>query len=161
MAALWKLPVVYIIENNEYSMGTSVQRSTAFTELYRKGESFGIPGFVVDGMNLDHVYSVTKQAAEFVREGNGPIILEMKTYRYRGHSMSDPAKYRSKDEVEAYKERDPLKIIKDIILQQNYASENDLKEIEKRIKVIITEAAEFAQVSELPSENELYTDVYI
>lgn len=160
MAALWKLPVVYVIENNEYSMGTSVARSTAFTDLYRKGESFGIPGLQVDGMNIEEVYSASKQAAEYVRLGNGPIILEMKTYRYRGHSMSDPAKYRDKEEVDVYKERDPLTIMKSIILKNRYATEDQLKDIEKNIKAIINEASDFAEKSPLPSEDELYNDVY-
>lgn len=160
MAALWKLPVVYIIENNGYSMGTSVARSTAFVELFRKGESFGIPGFQVDGMNIDEVYSAAKQAGEYVRSGNGPIILEMKTYRYRGHSMSDPGKYREKEEVDVYKMRDPLTQIKSIIIENKYATEEELKEIEKNVKAIINEASEFAESSPLPATEELYTDVY-
>lgn len=160
MAALWKLPVIYVIENNEYSMGTSVNRSTAFTALYKKGESFGIPGIQVNGMDLEEVYSAVTNAAEFVRAGNGPIILEMKTYRYRGHSMSDPAKYRSKEELEEYKAQDSLSDVKNRILKNSYANEDDLKNIEKRVKMIITEAVEFAENSPLPWENELYTEVY-
>lgn len=160
MAALWKLPVIYIIENNEYSMGTSVKRSTAFTDLYKKGESFGIKGVRVNGMDLQEVYSAMSEAAEFVRSGQGPILLEIKTYRYRGHSMSDPAKYRSKEEVEEYKIRDPLTDIKNKILKDAYATEDGLKEIEKKIKVLINEASEFAENSPLPDEAELYTDVY-
>ncbi|WPY01443.1 Pyruvate dehydrogenase E1 subunit alpha [Candidatus Trichorickettsia mobilis] len=161
MAALWKLPVIYIIENNEYSMGTSVKRSTAMTDLYRKGESFGIQGWQVDGMNVETVYSVAKQAAEYVRDGKGPIILEMKTYRYRGHSMSDPATYRSKDEVEQYKDRDPLTEIKQKILDKKYASAEDLKLIEKKVKEIIQETVSFAELSQAPAEHELYSEVYI
>ncbi len=160
MASLWNLPVIYIIENNEYSMGTAVKRSTSFTELYKKGLSFGIPGFQVDGMDIEAVYSAAKQAAEFVRSGKGPIILEMKTYRYRGHSMSDPAKYRSKEEVEVYKERDPITELKNKIISNSYATEDDLKAIEKRIKEIVAEAAEFAEQSKLPEETELMTEVY-
>ncbi|MGI4775672.1 MAG: pyruvate dehydrogenase (acetyl-transferring) E1 component subunit alpha [Janthinobacterium lividum] len=160
MAALWQLPVIYIIENNEYSMGTSVKRSTAQTELHKKGLSFGIPGFKVNGMDLNEVYSATKQAAQFTRSGGGPVILEMKTYRYRGHSMSDPANYRSKVEVEKYKDQDPLVKIREKILKESYASESDIKEIDKKIKDIIAEAAEFAESSSLPEESELYTNVY-
>lgn len=161
MAALWELPVVYIIENNAYSMGTSVERSTAMRELHKKGESFGIPGFSVDGMDIEEVYSAVKQAAEFTRKSSKPILLEMKTYRYRGHSMSDPAKYRTKEEVEKYKEYDPLVIIKNQILKHKYASEEDLKEIEKKVKVIVNEAAEFATSDSLPGEDELFAEVYV
>lgn len=160
MAALWKLPVIYIIENNEYSMGTSVKRSTSQTELFRKGESFNVPGVRVDGMDIDAVYNTAMQATEYVRNGNGPIIIELKTYRYRGHSMSDPAKYRTKEEVEQYKEKDPINLVKDIIVQNKYASEEQLKEIEKRVKEIINKVEEFATTEPLPSESELYTDVY-
>ncbi len=161
MAALWKLPVVYIIENNEYSMGTSVKRSTAFTELYKKGESFGIKGIQVNGKDLQAIYDVCKQIAEIVRNGEGPIILEMKTYRYRGHSMSDPAKYRTKEEVDEHKEQDPLINIKNKILENSYANSDELKKIEKDIKDIIQEAVEFSENSPLPVDSELYTEVYI
>ncbi len=160
MASLWKLPVIYVIENNEYSMGTSVKRSTSMTDLYKKGESFGIAGFQVNGMDLEEVFNYAKQATEFVRNGNGPVILEMKTYRYRGHSMSDPAKYRTKEEVECYKAKDPLAVVRDIILESGYANEQELKLIDKSIKDIITEAEEFALNSPLPDVAELYKDVY-
>ncbi|RTK92082.1 MAG: pyruvate dehydrogenase (acetyl-transferring) E1 component subunit alpha [Rickettsiales bacterium] len=160
MAALWKLPVIYVIENNEYSMGTSVARSTAMTDLYRKGESFGIPGFQADGMDINSMYDAAMQATEYVRDGNGPIIIEAKTYRYRGHSMSDPAKYRTKEEVEEKKNLDPITIIREKIISNSYASENELKEIEKKIKDIITEVAEFATSSPLPDADELYTDIF-
>ncbi len=159
MAALWKLPAIYVIENNEYSMGTSLERSTAMTDLYRKGESFGIPGVQVDGMDINAVYNVTVQALERVRSGKGPCIIEVKTYRYRGHSMSDPAKYRSKEEVEEYKERDPIASVKQHILSNSFATEDQIKEIEKRIKATIAEVGEFATNSPLPSEDELYTDI--
>lgn len=160
MAALWGLPVVYIIENNEYSMGTSVARSTFMRDLYKKGESFGIKGFQLDGMDFEEMYNGSKQAAEYVRENSFPLILEVKTYRYRGHSMSDPAKYRSKEEVEQYKERDPLVIIRKTILDNKYATEADLKEIEQSVKEIVKEAVEFSENSPLPDEGELYTEVY-
>lgn len=159
MAAMWKLPVVYIIENNEYSMGTSVARSTAIVDLYKKGASFGIEGYRVNGMDLEEVYNAVIEAARLVRSGNGPIILEMKTYRYRGHSMSDPAKYRTKEEVDTFKNRDPLSSVREI-LQHSHASEDQLKEIEKRVKAIVAEAETFALDSPLPEESELYTDVY-
>lgn len=160
MASLWKLPVVYIIENNEYSMGTSLKRSTSMTDLYRKGESFKVPGIQVDGMEVEAVYNAAAFASDYVRGGHGPMIVEVKTYRYRGHSMSDPAKYRTKEEVEEYKERDPLVHIKDVILAKKYASEDDLKGIEKRVKAKITEVEEFATTEPLPDESELFTDVY-
>ena len=160
MAALWKLPVIYVIENNEYSMGTSVARSTAMTSLYRKGESFGIPGFQADGMDIDSIYNATMQAIEYVRRGNGPLIIEAKTYRYRGHSMSDPAKYRTKDEVEEKKTHDPVAAVRQIITDNAYANEDQLKEIENRVKKIIAEVAEFATTEALPSEDELFTDIF-
>jgi pyruvate dehydrogenase E1 component alpha subunit len=160
MASLWKLPIIYIIENNEYSMGTSVIRSTAFTDLYKKGESFGIKGVQVNGMDVEATYSAIYKAEEYVRNGNGPIILEMKTYRYRGHSMSDPAKYRTKEEVGIYRDQDPLLIIKNRILENFFATEQDLNIIEQKIKTIIAEAAQFAEHSIVPAESELYTNVY-
>ncbi|XVN41174.1 MAG: pyruvate dehydrogenase (acetyl-transferring) E1 component subunit alpha [Rickettsia endosymbiont of Argas persicus] len=161
MAALWGLPVAYIIENNEYSMGTSVARSTFMRDLYKKGESFGIKGFQLNGMNFEEMYNGVKQAAEYVRENSMPLILEVKTYRYRGHSMSDPAKYRSKEEVETYKERDPITEIRKAILENKYASEADLKEIEQAVKEIVKEAVEFSENSPLPDEEELYTNIYV
>lgn len=161
IAALWHLPIIYIIENNQYSMGTSVARSTFMTDLYKKGESCGITGFKVNAMSLESVYDYARQAAEFTRNGGGPIILEMDCYRYRGHSMSDPAKYRSKEEVDIYKEQDPLSRVKDIILDNKYASEQQLKEIDKEVKDIIAEAVEFSESSALPDEKELYTNIYV
>jgi pyruvate dehydrogenase E1 component alpha subunit len=161
IAALWHLPIIYIIENNKYSMGTSVARSTFMTDLYKKGESCAITGFKVNGMSLESVYDYARQAAEFTRNGGGPIILEMDCYRYRGHSMSDPAKYRSKEEVDIYKEQDPLSRVKDIILDNKYASEQQLKEIDKEVKDIIAEAVEFSESSALPDEKELYTNIYV
>lgn len=161
IAALWQLPVVYIIENNQYSMGTSVARSTFITDLYKKGESFGIQGYKADGMSLDSMYDYSQQAAEFVRSGGGPIILEVNTYRYRGHSMSDPAKYRTKEEVESYKEQDPLLQVKNTILLNNYASEEQVKEIEKKVKDIVAGAVEFSESSPMPDPEELYTNIYV
>ena len=160
MAALWKLPVLYVIENNGYSMGTSLSRSTAMTDLYRKGESFGIPGIQVDGMDIDSVYNAALQVASHVRSGNGPAIIEVKTYRYRGHSMSDPATYRAKQELEEYKKKDPISAVKKLILDNSYATEEQIKDIEKRVKAKVAEAAEFATNEPLPNEDELYTDIY-
>jgi pyruvate dehydrogenase E1 component alpha subunit len=162
MAALWKLPVLYIIENNQYSMGTSIARCSSVPDLYVRGQSFGIEGRQVDGMSLDAVYEALCEAGDHIRSGKGPLLLEMKTYRYRGHSMSDPAKYRSKEEVDLYKEtRDPIEQVKAIILERGYASEDELKEIEKEIKVVVAQAAEFATSAELPDPSELWTDVFI
>ena len=162
MAALWKLPVIFIIENNEYAMGTSVQRSHSSTELYRRGEGFGIPGKQVNGMDVLDVYRAGKEAADYVRTGNGPILLEMKTYRYRGHSMSDPAKYRSKEELNDYKEnRDPITRLAGWLQAENIANEDELKTLEKDIKSIVNDAAEFAKTSPEPDDSELWTDVLV
>lgn len=160
MAKLWSLPVIYIIENNEYAMGTSVSRSSATIQLYKRGESSGIPGYQIDGMDIIAVRKAGLMAVEYARTGKGPIILEMKTYRYRGHSMSDPAKYRAKEEVEKIKEnRDPIDHLKNIITGDHYATEEQLFEIEKRIKGQVAEAVEFAKNSPEPDANELYTDI--
>jgi pyruvate dehydrogenase E1 component alpha subunit len=160
MASLWRLPVVYIIENNEYSMGTAVKRSTSMVELYKKGESFGINGIQVNGMDVDAVYNAAVFASDYARSGAGPIIVEVKTYRFRGHSMSDPAKYRTKEEVEQYKGRDPLTDVRNIITDNKYASEEELKAIEKKVKLKIAEVEEFATSEPLPAESELFTDIY-
>lgn len=161
IAALWGLPVLYIIENNEYSMGTSVKRSTAMTELYKKGISFGIEGRQVDGMNLDSVYEAMREASDFVRTNSMPYILEMKTYRYRGHSMSDPAKYRSKEEVENYKNIDPINQLQVKLENELGVKEDKIKEIEKQIKIIVQEAVDFSENSPEPLESELLTQVYV
>jgi pyruvate dehydrogenase E1 component alpha subunit len=159
MAALWELPVLYIIENNEYAMGTSVKRSHAATELYRRGESLGIQGEQVNGMDVVEVMEKGAKAVERVRKGE-PFILEMKTYRYRGHSMSDPAKYRTKDEVDDYKSnRDPIESLKRRALEAGKVKESDLKPIEDDIKAIIKETESFAKESPEPDVAELWTDV--
>jgi pyruvate dehydrogenase E1 component alpha subunit len=161
MASLWKLPVVYVIENNEYAMGTSVARSSSVTQLYKRGDSFGIPGKQVDGMDVLAVIEAGKEAVAHCRAGNGPILLEMKTYRYRGHSMSDPAKYRSKDEVTNIREnRDPIESIKHLLEKKKFADEQTFKDIEKELKEIVAEAVEFARNSPEPDEAELFTDIY-
>ena len=161
MAALWKLPVVYVIENNQYAMGTSVERSSAEVELYKRGVSFNIPGEQVDGMDVEAVRVAGAKAAEHARSGNGPYILEMKTYRYRGHSMSDPAKYRTREEVdEVRKTRDPIEHLKDR-LEREGADEAALKAIDNDVKKIVAEAAEFARSTPEPDPSELMTDIYL
>ena len=161
MAKLWKLPVVYIIENNRYGMGTSLERASGQTNLARRGEGFDIPGEQVDGMDIRMTHDAAKRAIAHAREGNGPYILEMLTYRYRGHSMSDPAKYRSKDEVATMRaEHDPIEQVKARILEKRYGSEESLKEIETQVRAIVTEAADFATADAEPDAAELYTDIY-
>ncbi|MGB3501110.1 MAG: pyruvate dehydrogenase (acetyl-transferring) E1 component subunit alpha [Mesorhizobium sp.] len=162
MASLWKLPVIYIIENNRYAMGTSVQRSSAETDFSQRGVSFRIPGIQVDGMDVRAVKAAGDLATEWCRSGKGPIILEMQTYRYRGHSMSDPAKYRSKDEVQKMRsEHDPIEQVKARLFEKKWASEEDLKQIEKEVRDIVTDAAEFAQSDPEPDVSELWTDIYV
>jgi len=161
MAQLWKLPVVYVIENNEYAMGTALARASATTELYQRGASFGIPGEQVDGMDVFAVKAAAERAVEHARSGKGPFILEMKTYRYRGHSMSDPAKYRSKEEVDEVKTtRDPIDHIK-TMLQQAGVAEDEIKALDNEVKAIVMEAVAFAQESPEPDPSELYTEVYL
>jgi len=162
MAALWKLPIVYVIENNQYAMGTSVQRASAMTDLHRRGESFGIPGEPVDGMDVLAVRDAGMKAVEQVRKGGGPCILEMKTYRYRGHSMSDPAKYRTKDEVSKMREeRDPIDKMRSLLIDAGVADEAKFKEIDKAVKARVAKSAEFAQTSPEPDPSELYTDILV
>jgi pyruvate dehydrogenase E1 component alpha subunit len=161
MAELWRLPVVYVIENNQYAMGTSVERSSAETHLYKRGVSFNIPGEEVDGMDVVAVRDAGLRAAEHARSGNGPYILEMKTYRYRGHSMSDPAKYRTREEVdEVRKTRDPIEHLQEKLEEAGFADEAALKAIDAEVKRIVAEAAEFARAAPEPDPSELYTDVY-
>ncbi|MEJ0025882.1 MAG: pyruvate dehydrogenase (acetyl-transferring) E1 component subunit alpha [Rhizomicrobium sp.] len=160
MAELWKLPVVYVIENNQYAMGTSVERSSAETHFYKRGASFNIEGRQVDGMDVAAVNAAAADALDWCRSGKGPIILEMKTYRYRGHSMSDPAKYRTREEVtEVREKRDPIDHLGQKLLAQKLASEDDLKAIDKDIRSIVNTAAEYATESPEPDPAELYTDV--
>ncbi len=162
MAALWQLPVIFIIENNQYAMGTALGRASAQTDLYRRGESMGIPGVQVDGMDVLAVREAGDAAVKHVRSGKGPILLEMKTYRYRGHSMSDPAKYRTKEEVQRVRaERDPIDQLREKITESGLADEAALKELDREVKDIVTEAAEFAQNSPEPDPSELYTDVLV
>jgi len=160
MAKLWKLPVVYVIENNQYGMGTSIQRASATTDLSKRGASFDIPGEQVDGMDVRAVKDAGERAMQWCRNGNGPIILEMLTYRYRGHSMSDPAKYRTREEVEKVRtEHDPIEQSRQRMLQMKWASEDQLKKIDTQARNIINEAAEFATHDPEPDPSELYADV--
>jgi len=162
MAALWKLPVIYVIENNKYGMGTSVQRASATEDLSQLGAGRGIYGVQVDGMDVEAVKSAGVMAAEKCRNGDGPVILEMVTYRYRGHSMSDPANYRTKEEVSKIRdEQDPISNVKNKILENKILSEDQIKAIEKEIREKVTEAADFAQSSPEPDTSELYTDVLV
>jgi pyruvate dehydrogenase E1 component alpha subunit len=161
MAALWKLPIVYVIENNKYGMGTSIERASATTELYRRGETYGIPGEQVDGMDVLAVRELGDRAVTHARE-KGPMIVEALTYRYRGHSMSDPAKYRSREEVQSYREKqDPIDRLRKLMLDEGLSDEDSLKQIDKEIRGIVNEAAQFAQDSPEPDADELWTDVYV
>ena len=162
MATLWKLPVVYIVENNQYAMGTAIQRSSSETHLHKRGISFNIPGEEVDGMDVVAVREAGRRAVERARAGEGPMLLEMKTYRYRGHSMSDPAKYRTKEEVDDMKAKhDPIEHVKKLITDAGHATEDDLKAIDREIRAIVSESATFAQESPEPDPSELMTDIYI
>ncbi|SDN34179.1 pyruvate dehydrogenase E1 component alpha subunit [Lutimaribacter pacificus] len=161
MAALWDLPVIFVIENNQYAMGTSQKRSTSTPDIYTRGEAFGIPGEAVDGMDVLAVRDAGAKAVKHCRAGKGPYILEIKTYRYRGHSMSDPAKYRTREEVQKIREeKDAIEHVRDLLLQGNHATEDDLKAIDKEIKAIVNDSADFARESPEPALDELWTDIY-
>jgi pyruvate dehydrogenase E1 component alpha subunit len=160
MAKLWMLPVIYVIENNQYGMGTSVARASATTHLYMRGSAHDIPGEHVDGMDVRAVKAAGEKAVKWCRQGNGPIILEMLTYRYRGHSMSDPAKYRTREEVEKVRtEHDPIEQVRARLLSNKWASEDDLKKIDATVRATVNEAAEFATHDPEPDPAELWTDV--
>jgi len=161
MAELWKLPVVYVIENNRYAMGTSVSRSSATTDFSKRGSSFNIPGKQVDGMDVRAVKAAADEALDWCRAGKGPTIVEMMTYRYRGHSMSDPAKYRTKEEVDKMRtEHDPIEQVRKRLLDKKWAGEDELKKIDAAVRAVVNEAAEFATHDAEPDPSELYTDVY-
>ncbi|MCA0873641.1 pyruvate dehydrogenase (acetyl-transferring) E1 component subunit alpha [Seohaeicola saemankumensis] len=161
MAALWDLPVIFVIENNQYAMGTAQKRSTSTPDIYTRGEAFGIPGEAVDGMDVLAVKEASEKATAHCRAGKGPYILEVKTYRYRGHSMSDPAKYRTREEVQKMREeRDAIEHVRHMLLDGKHATEDDLKAIDKEIKDIVNAAADFAKESPEPSLDELWTDIY-
>jgi pyruvate dehydrogenase E1 component alpha subunit len=161
MAALWKLPVIFVCENNGYAMGTSVARSTADVDIYKLGLPYGIPSSPVDGMDPVAVHNAMDEAAQRARAGEGPTFLEMRTYRFKGHSMSDPQKYRTKEEVESYKAKDPIEIVKQAIEKNGYADEKWFEEIAAKIKAQVDEAVQFAEDSPWPEATELYTDVYV
>ncbi len=160
MAMLWKLPVIFIIENNQYAMGTSVQRSSSVTDLYKLGLAYGIPSFEVDGMVCEDVHDAVEAAAATARKGEGPTLLEMKTYRYKGHSMSDPAKYRTKEEVEAYKAQDPIQRVLATITKNKFATDSELEEINARVNAQVEESVKFAEESPFPDASELFKDIY-
>ena len=161
MAALWKLPVVFIIENNRYGMGTCIARAAA-GDLYKRGEPYGIPGKQVDGMNVVAVHQAALDALAHARSGKGPVLLEMMTYRYRGHSMSDPAKYRPREEVEEWRSKhDPIETLRALMLKEGCVTEDSIKGIEREIKDVVADATEFAQSSPEPDPSELWTDVLI
>jgi pyruvate dehydrogenase E1 component alpha subunit len=162
MASLWKLPVVYVIENNRYGMGTAVNRASARTDLYHRGMAYGIPGEQIDGMDVVAVHEAGLAAAEHARSGQGPIILEMLTYRYRGHSMSDPAKYRTREEVDRMRtEHDPIDHLRQRLLDQYHVAEDELKQMERRAREMVAEAAQYAQDCPEPDPSELWTDVLV
>ncbi|MFD1158338.1 pyruvate dehydrogenase (acetyl-transferring) E1 component subunit alpha [Roseovarius aestuarii] len=160
MAALWELPVIFVIENNQYAMGTSQKRSTSTPDIYTRGQAFGIPGEAVDGMDVLAVKEAGEKAVAHCRAGKGPYILEVKTYRYRGHSMSDPAKYRTREEVQKMREeKDAIEHVRELLMSGNHASEEDLKAIDKEIKSVVNKSADFAKDSPEPAVEELWTDI--
>ena len=160
LAATWKIPVIYIIENNKYAMGTSVERTSNVTELYKLGLSYDIPGEPVDGMDVEAVHNAIEKAAKHCREGKGPYLLEMETYRFKGHSMSDPRKYRTKDEEAEYQEDDPILKVLDVIKKNKYATQKQLDAIDAKIKKEIEEAIKFAEESPLPEPEAMYEEIY-
>lgn len=161
LAMSWKLPVLYICENNGYAMGTSVSRTSNVTEIYKLGHAYDMPGEAVDGMDPVAVHEAITRVAKHIRSGKGPYLLEIRTYRYKGHSVSDPAKYRTKEEVESYKQRDPIKVLEKKLITEKIASEEEIKKIQAAVKAEIDDAIAFAEQSPLPDPSELYTDNYI
>jgi pyruvate dehydrogenase E1 component alpha subunit len=160
MAMTMKIPVIFVIENNGYAMGTSVKRTSNVTQLYQLGESYDMPSEAVDAMNVEAVHHAVARAADRARKGDGPTLLEFRTYRYKGHSMSDPAKYRTKEELEEYKKQDPIEQVRATILKNKYATEKQLKEIDDRIKAEVMETVDFAENSNFPPASDAYTDIY-
>jgi pyruvate dehydrogenase E1 component alpha subunit len=161
LAMLWKLPVIFVIENNGYAMGTSVKRTSNVHELYTLGDAYDMPSEPVDAMSVEEVHKAVAKAAERARKGDGPTLLEFRTYRYKGHSMSDPAKYRTKDEVEGYRKRDPIEVVRQTILSNKFSSEKDLEAIDQKILAIVEESVKFAEESDHPSPDEIFKDVYV
>ena len=160
LAMTMKLPVIFCIENNGYAMGTSVKRTSNVTDLYVLGEAYDMPSSAVDAMSVEAVHHAVAEAAERARKGDGPTLLEFRTYRYKGHSMSDPAKYRTKEELEEYKKKDPIEQVKDVILKKKYATEDELKTLDKKLKDDVMECVDFAEKSDWPPASDAYTDVY-
>ncbi len=160
LAMLWKLPVIFVIENNGYAMGTSVQRTSNVTDLYKLGEAYDMPSEPVDAMSVERVHEAVARAAIRARTGEGPTLLEFRTYRYKGHSMSDPQKYRSKEEVEQYKQRDPIEQVRKTILEKKFATEKELEAIETRVQQQVEESVKFAEESPFPEPGEALTDIY-
>lgn len=160
MSMTWKLPVIFIIENNNYAMGTSVERTSNVSDLYKLGHAYEMPSEAVDGMSVEAVYEAVSKAAARARKGNGPTLLEVKTYRYKGHSMSDPAKYRTKEEVEEYKAQDPIQQVLNVIVKNKYASDEELEAIQVRVKNEVDECVKFSEESPFPEPEALYEDVY-
>ncbi len=162
MAALWSLPIIYVVENNKYAMGTSLERASAGTELYMRGTAYGVPGEQVDGMDVVAVRAAGEMAVAHCRDGKGPFVLEMMTYRYRGHSMSDPAKYRAREEVQKVRsERDPIDFVRNLLLEGEHTDEAALKQMDREVKDVVSDAAEFAQNSPEPDPSELWTDILV
>lgn len=161
MAMLWKLPVIFVVENNGYAMGTSVQRTSNVTELYKLGLSYDMPSEPVNGMKVEDIHEAVSRAAERARRGDGPTFLEFRTYRYKGHSMSDPQKYRTKEELEQYKEQDPIEDVRNTILTQNLATEDELNAIDEKVKEVVAESVRFAEESPYPPADEVYKDIYV
>jgi pyruvate dehydrogenase E1 component alpha subunit len=161
MAMLWKLPVVFVVENNFYAMGTSLERTTNLRDIYKMGLAYDMPSKWVDGMSCEAVHEAMEEAVERARKGDGPTFLEIRTYRFRGHSMSDPAKYRSKEELEDYRAQDPIVVTRATILKKKYATEAELDVIDEKIEEVVKASVEFAENSPIPDESELYTDVYL
>ncbi len=160
MAMTWKLPVIFICEKNNYAMGTSVERTSNVLDIYKFADAYDMPGDSIDGMSPEEVHNAIERAARRARDGEGPTLIEMKTYRYRGHSMSDPAKYRSKEEVEEYKEKDPIDHVLNVIRENNYATEAEIEAINEKVKAVVEESVEFAENSPWPDESEVYKDIY-
>lgn len=161
MAMTWNLPVVFIIENNNYAMGTSVERTSNVTELDRLGLSYAMESFAVNGMSVEDVHDAMKYALDKARKGGGPTLLDIRTYRYKGHSMSDPAKYRTKEEVQSYKDQDPISMVLKTIEEKKFLTKKQLEEIDKKVKDTVNESVEFAETSPDPDKSELYKDVYM
>jgi len=161
MAMLWKLPVIFICENNHYAMGTSISRTSNVVDIYKLADAYDMPADKVDGMIPELVHENVARAVKRAREGDGPTLLEMKTYRYKGHSISDPQKYRSKDEVDEYKEQDPIQKVLKTIFENDYATETEIAAIDNRINILVEDSVKFAEESPWPDDSEVYKDVYI